>query len=455
VPADRQGDRFVIQEHHARALHWDFRLERDGVLVSWALPKGLPNDPKVNHLAVHTEDHPMEYLTFAGKIPAGEYGGGGVSIWDSGRYETVKWQENEVMVVLDGGRAHGRFVLFRTKGDQWMIHRMDALPRPDWQPMPKRIPPMLATLVEEPPRGDDWAFEMKWDGVRAVVYVDGGRARVMTRNDLDVRDSYPELGDLAASIGSDQVILDGEIVALDAAGRPDFGRLQQRMHVTAPTRVRSLAERIPVTYLIFDLLYSQGTVLLDLPYTERRAALERLRLEGPHWAVPPAFVGTGQAALDSSRELGLEGVVAKSRSSKYQPGRRSRSWLKIKNIRTQEVVVCGWTEGTGNRADRIGALLLGIPDEDGDLGFVGKVGTGFTEATLEQLAAALRPLARQSSPFAGTVPRPVERAAHWVEPDLVGEVAFSEWTTGDARLRHPRWRGLRPDKSPAEVVRET
>lgn len=453
-PAPGGDDRFVIQEHHASALHWDFRLERDGVLVSWALPKGLPEDPKVNHMAVHTEDHPMEYLTFAGEIPAGEYGGGSVSLWDSGRYDTVKWRDDEVMVALHGKRSHGRFVLFQTGGDKWMIHRMDGPPRPDWQAMPELIRPMMATLVPEPPAGD-WTFEMKWDGVRAVVYVDGGRARVMTRNDRDVRASYPELGELAAAIGARRMVLDGEIVALDDQGRPDFGRLQQRMHVTGASTVRSLAARYPVTYLVFDLLYDDGTVLTARPYQDRRAALAELGLEGPHWAVPPAFEGDGAAALASSKALGLEGVVAKRSGSTYQPGKRSRNWLKVKNVRAQEVVVCGWTEGAGNRSGRIGALLLGVPDERGDLRFVGKVGSGFDDPALALLAERLAPLAIDVSPLAGPVPRPVERAAaHWVRPALVGEVTFSQWT-GDGKLRHPSWRGLRPDKAPEDVVRET
>src|SRR4051794_18673791 len=221
-------DTFVIQEHHASALHWDFRLERGGVLVSWAVPKGLPLDPKVNHLAVPTEDHPLEYASFDGDIPAGEYGGGHVSIWDRGTYETQKWREDEVMVVLHGSRVEGRYVLFPTGPKRWMIHRMDAPPTEDWEPLPDLVRPMLAQAGTLPDAQQDqaWAYEMKWDGVRAIVYVDGGRARALTRNDNDVAATYPELAAMAASLGARQLVLDGELVALDREGRPSFSLLQ-------------------------------------------------------------------------------------------------------------------------------------------------------------------------------------------------------------------------------------
>ena len=448
------NDTFVIQEHHARALHWDFRLERDGVLVSWALPKGLPNDPKTNHLAILTEDHPLEYASFSGEIPAGEYGGGTVTIWDHGRYETEKWREDEVIVVLHGQRAQGRFALFKTGGKNWMIHRMDAPARPGWQPMPALIKPMMASPADKPPADEAaWAYEMKWDGLRAVVYVQGGRARVLTRNDRDVSSSFPELSQMAEALGTKELILDGEIVALDKAGRPDFGLLQQRMHVTSATAVRDLAARIGLSYLAFDLLYEDGELLLDKTYDERRKALEALELNGEFWAVPPAFTGGGRQAIESSKELGLEGVIAKRRKSHYQPGKRSRDWLKIKNIRTQEVVIGGWAGGQGKRTGGVGSLLLGVPGPDG-LHYVGKVGTGFTVSMLSDLARMLKPRRRQTSPFVEPPPSAIARDAVWVEPELVGEVAFTEWTS-EGRIRHPSWRGLRPDKSPAEVIRET
>jgi bifunctional non-homologous end joining protein LigD len=421
------GNSFVVQEHHATALHWDFRLERDGVLVSWAVPKGIPPDPKRNHLAVHVEDHPLEYGTFEGTIAHGEYGGGDVTIWDHGTYETQMWSDREVKVVLHGERTEGRFVLFQTGGKNWMMHRMDAPQRDDWEPLPEHVKPMLATLGDLPSDDENWAYEMKWDGVRALVAVEGGRITITSRNDRDVTVSYPELRPLGEQLGTTQVLLDGEIVSFDDKGRPSFGRLQQRMHVASAASARRLAESDPAVYLIFDLLHLDGRSLLKLPYTQRRELLEGLEA--------------------------LEGIVAKRLTSRYTPGRRSGDWVKVKNFRTQEVVVGGWSPGKGRRSGTVGALLLGLPGDDG-LTYIGQVGTGFTDAMLADLSSRLHRIARKTSPFVPDVPRADARDAQWVSPRLVGEVAFGEWTA-DGRLRHPSWRGLRPDKSPNEVVRES
>jgi bifunctional non-homologous end joining protein LigD len=299
----------------------------------------------------------------------------------------------------------------------------------------------------------DWAYEMKWDGVRAVVYIEGGRGRVMTRNDRDVTGTYPEFRDLAASLGTRQVVLDGEIVAFDDKGRPSFGRLQQRMHVTNASQIRSLVKQVPVSYFVFDVLHLDGQPTTGLTYDERRALLDELGVEGPRWSTPPAFVGAGGDALATSQAQGLEGVVAKKRNSRYEPGRRSACWLKVKNLRMQEVVIGGWKPGAGRRAGGIGSLLLGVNTDEG-LVFAGHVGTGFTQRALGDLAAKLGPIERKTSPFADEVPRLHAREARWVTPKYVGEVVFSEWTA-DGRLRHPSWRGLRPDKHPDEVVVES
>ena len=452
-------DTFVIQEHHASALHWDFRLERDGVLVSWAVPKGLPTDPDTNHLAVQTEDHPLEYAGFAGEIPAGEYGGGRVYLWDAGTYECEKWTDREVKVVLHGSRVSGRYVLFRTgragskRQRDWMMHRMDPPPE-GFAPLPGLVRPMLAVLREDLPRDDGaYGYEFKWDGVRTVVYVDGGRPRALSRNDRDVTGSYPELRAMAESLGSRQVVLDGEIVAMDEHGRPSFGTLQQRMHVTNAAQVRRLAASTPATFLAFDVLHLDGQSLLDTTYAERRRILESLDLAGPTWQTPPHFEGGGAAVLEASKQQGLEGIIAKRLDSTYQPGKRSDAWLKLKNLRTQEVVIGGWKPGEGRRKGAIGSLLLGVPGDAG-LDYVGHVGTGFTDKMLRDLEAQLAPLSRDDPPFATAVPRPHAKDARWVEPVVVGEVVFTEWTR-EGRLRHPAWRGLRPDKSASEVVRES
>jgi bifunctional non-homologous end joining protein LigD len=443
---------FVIQEHHARALHWDFRLEHAGVLVSWALPKGIPADPATNHLAVHTEDHPLEYATFEGDIPSGEYGGGRVSIWDHGEYELEKWTETEVKVVLHGSRAQGRYVLFATRGKNWMIHRMDPA-RAGFQPLPARIAPMLALAGPLPASDKGWAYEVKWDGIRAIAYVEGGRVRAFSRNDKDITASFPELRQAGEQLGSRPAVLDGEIVAFGTGGRPDFGRLQQRMHLSAAAQVARRAREYPVSYVVFDVLHLDGQSLLDLPYDERRQRLESLGLSGALVTSDSFRDVRGADILAAAREVGLEGVVAKRLDAPYRPGRRSGEWLKAKNFRTQEVVIGGWTEGNGERSGSLGALLLGIPGPAG-LSYVGKVGTGFGERARRELLSALQPLARKTSPFSAPL-SPAETAlAHFVRPAIVGEVRYGQWTA-DGRLRHPSWRGLRPDKDPAEVARES
>lgn len=448
----RRQPTFVVQEHHARRLHWDLRLERDGVYVSWAVPKGLPAGRGANHLAIHVEDHPLEYGTFEGTIPKGEYGAGTVTIWDRGTYEASLWTDREVTFHLHGQRVDARFALFRTGGDTWMVHRVDPAPA-GWQRLPDRLAPMLATPGELPADEQPWRFELKWDGVRAIASVEGGRARFLSRNDHDITSAYPELHGLGQALGSRPAVLDGEIVALDEHGRPSFEALQPRMQVTDAARARRLAAQAPVSYLIFDVLHLDGASTVDLPYGQRRRLLDSLPLAGERWAVPSNHPGPGADLLAAARASGLEGVVAKRLDSTYQPGRRSRDWVKVKVTRTQEVVIGGWTPGKDNRSSRIGALLLGVPGDAG-LVYVGKVGTGFTEAALDELQRQLQTLRRPTPPFATRVPSADAAGATWLEPDVVGEVRFTEWTSA-GRLRHPAWRGLRPDTAAAQVVRET
>ena len=316
------------------------------------------------------------------------------------------------------------------------------------------VRPMLASPGALPPPEQEqrWAFEMKWDGVRAVVYLDRGDLRVLTRNDREVAATYPELAGLAHQLRDRRMIVDGEVVAFDEAGRPSFGELQARMHVRAPGR--ALLDRVPISLLVFDLLHVDGTSLVGAPYDERRAALEGLELAGDRWAVPPAFDGQGAEALAASQAQGLEGVLAKRHDSVYLPGRRSPHWIKVKHVRMQEVVVGGWSPGAGRRQGGIGSLLLGVPDRDGRLVYAGHVGTGFSDRVLADLGTRLRAAERSTSPFADEVPRAHAKDAHWVTPRLVGEVTFSEWTR-DGRMRHPSWRGLRPDKDPQDVRRES
>ncbi|CEA07161.1 Putative DNA ligase-like protein/MT0965 [Arthrobacter saudimassiliensis] len=509
VPAEpapaREGNSFVIQEHHARRLHWDFRLEHDGVLVSWALPKGPPTSPGKNHLAVQTEDHPLDYATFEGHIPKGEYGGGDVTIWDHGTYEREKWRDGkEVIAVLHGqpdgglagqGSSVRRFALIHTGGgreqgkDNWLIHLMKDQPEPQdgdggdpaedvppppttRRPLPEvpdskavaadmadagmpAVAPMLATLGTRADIGDgeEWGYEMKWDGVRAIADVTPDGVRLISRNGNDMTAAYPELQQLGERLNGERAVLDGEIVALNAAGRPDFGLLQPRMHLTKKREIDAAAARTPVHFMLFDLLWLDGNSLADLTYLQRREILESAVEPEPEGTiqVPPVLQLDLDEAMESSRELGLEGVMAKRLDSTYAPGRRSKAWIKLKHQLTQEVVIVGWRPGKGNRANKVGSLLLAVPDGT-ELQYIGRVGSGLGEKDLAVLGSKLKKMGRKTAPLPD-VPRSDAADAQWVRPALVGEVTYAEMT-GTGKLRHPVWRGLRPDKKPSDVVLE-
>lgn len=311
--------------------------------------------------------------------------------------------------------------------------------------------PMLAQLgTLSSVKGPDWAVEMKWDGVRALVYVEDGAVRLLSRNGKDVTVAYPELQLMASATGGHAAVLDGEVVAFDEAGRPSFEALQPRMHQRQPAAVAHLARTVPVTFMAFDILHLDSESTIALPYTERRGLLESTLTPGYRWQVPVWFAGHAEQAFDASRQLGLEGVVCKRMNSPYRPGRRSPEWTKVKNVSAVEVVIGGWKPGGGRRSGMIGSLLLGAYDPAGRLRYVGHVGTGFTQAMLRDLGELLAPLEREEPPFDEPVPREHARDAHWVEPRVVGEVQYAE-VTGDGRLRHPSWRGLRPDREPSEA----
>lgn len=337
-------------------------------------------------------------------------------------------------------------------------------------PMLQGIVPMLAKPGQMPANDSDYGFEMKWDGIRAILYLDRGRGRLASRNLLDITRQYPETQLLAEEQGASRLVLDGEIVALDGDGRPSFGRLQNRMGVASDQAVRQLTATTPVTYMIFDLLYRDGDSLLNEPYARRRDLLKEMKLSGRTWQTPDHVAGNGPAVQAISRRLGLEGVMAKRLDSLYQPGKRTGAWLKIKNQMRQEMVIGGWLPGSGARSGRIGALMVGCYDampgaadtapRDGHssdgcgeqrLVYAGRVGTGFSGRMLDELAAMLQPLRRADSPFC---PDPGLREAVFVEPLLVCEVEFTQWTA-HGTLRHPSFKGLRDDKDPREVIRET
>lgn len=484
------GGIFVIQEHHARRYHLDLRLEHDGVLASWALPRGVPETPARNNLAVQTEDHPMEYATFAGIIPKGEYGAGTMSIWDSGTFECEKWRDGkEVIATLTGqpgGGLHGtkRFALIHTGAEpnHWLIHLMKEQPghpkrttaqpgvgskqtadpeevRPEELQAPKIAPMLAGSGTEDDAREGEWLYELKWDGIRAIMTGSGGRIRLTSRNGKDMTGTYPELTDPAGWPQHD-FVADGEIVAFDQSGRPSFARLQQRMNLLKPGDIERARQLVPVRLMLFDLVFDAGgskspADLRSLPLRERRERLdefvERLPPSDCPIHVSPVLEHDLNDIMDSAAELGVEGVMAKRADSRYLPGKRSRAWIKLKLGRMQEVVVGGWRPGLGGRSGGLGALLVGIPDGD-KLRYAGRVGSGFKDWQLRDILQRVKDHEQGESPF-HEVPREDAATARWVEPVLVGEVSFSDWTeTG--RLRHPVWRGWRPDKHPDDIRRE-
>lgn len=483
--ADRP--RFVIQEHHARRLHYDLRLERDGVLVSWAVPRGIPETTERNHLAVMTEPHPMEYLSFHGEIPPGEYGAGTMTIWDTGVYDLEKWRDDEIIITLHGtpggAASDARLVLIRTGGSgeksQWLLHRMkteaasatagsklpaasglsDAEDQETASDATGSPAPMLAvssspgTARATAERWGPWV-EFKWDGVRAIAHWDGERMRLRARSGTDITARYPELtgDDADLGLGDTPLVLDGEIVALDEAGRPSFPLLQNRMHLTKARDIARERDRTPADFFVFDLLQHGDRDVTELPLRERRRLLESAVTDAkPPLTVPPVTDDL-DAALATARELDLEGAVVKDPSSRYRVGVRSDEWLKVKLTRTQDVVVGAIRPGKGSRRGGIGSLLLGIPDDDGSLQYAGRVGSGFSDAELARLTAALDPLRTDENPFV-EIPAADASDALWVRPELVGEVEFAEFTPGGI-LRHARWRGLRPDREPGDVRRD-
>jgi bifunctional non-homologous end joining protein LigD len=327
--------------------------------------------------------------------------------------------------------------------------------RPGWSPLPASLAPMLA-LPGSPPTGRlaEWAVEMKWDGVRALAFIENGQVRLVSRAGKDISATYPDLAGLGAAVTGGQALLDGEIVAF-TDGRPDFEALQPRMHVASADAAFRLSATIPVTYLAFDALQADGVRLTPLPYVERREILNTLISNGPRWLAPPNFPGPDlDAVRAASVANGLEGVVAKRLNSVYEPGARPGSWLKVKNHLTQEVVVAGWKPGQGNRTGLVGSLLVGVHSDSGALLYAGHVGTGFSDPVLRMLTGRLDALRRPDSPFDGPVPAEYARPAVWVQPRLVIEVTFDRWTRA-GRMRAPAYRGLRDDKDPADVVRET
>jgi bifunctional non-homologous end joining protein LigD len=442
----RKGSRpiFVVQRHDARRLHYDFRLERDGALASWAVPKGVPLELGARSLAVHVEDHPIEYATFAGQIPAGEYGAGSVEIWDEGTYDLVEEKPNgQLTVRLHGRRLNGEWTLVPAhldgKEQNWLLIRRSG----DGEAAVAHVEfaPMLATPADHVPVGAGWQFEVKFDGYRAIAYVSRGDVTLRSRNGKDLSERFASVAtQVEHAVKTPSAVLDGEVCRLDPTGRSSFSELQRGTG--------------PLVYYVFDLLEEDGVPLVDLPLTERRARLRQLLDRRNRTVLWSEDFADGSALLHAASDQKLEGVIAKRADSRYLAGRRTRDWLKIKVQREQEFVIAGYTRGAGRRAGTFGSLVLGVYD-DGELRYVGNVGTGFDDAEIRKLLGLLEPLHRDEAPFREVpkLPRVRRSDVHWVEPRLVAEVRFGEWTH-DGHLRHPAYLGLRDDKDASEVVAE-
>ena len=512
--------RFVVQRHRATALHYDTRLEVNGVLVSWAVPRGPTLDPDEKRLAMRTEDHPIEYFDFEGTIPRGEYGAGDAIIWDWGTFEPEETDDpaqairaGELKFRLFGERLRGRYTIVRTSGrggrrderEQWLLikKRDEAAvdgwdaedfppsvktgrtndevkeglaprfeqppPTPDVAPdlslaraerLPDFVPPMMATLTDAAFDDEDWLYEVKWDGYRVQAVVSAGTARIWTRNRVDAATYFPNLAGPAPWIDAEQAIVDGEVVAFDEEGRPSFSRLQEktglralematrRADPDAPKLTREEREAIPMTYMVFDLLHLDGRSLVDVPLEHRKHLLRRVLRPDGLVRYASHVVGDGIDFTQAAAEKGLEGIVAKRRLSAYQPGRRSRDWLKIKLRREQEVVVVGWLPGQGTHKD-LGSLIVAV-NEDGGLRHAGQVGSGITARMRKDLLAAMEPIRRSDAPLAR---KPRLPQARWVEPRIVIRAEFTDWTR-DKLLRQAAFKGIELDRDPAKVVRE-
>ena len=430
----------MVHRHHASRLHYDLRLEQNGVLKSWAVPKGLPPRPGIKRLAVSVEDHPLEYVNFEGAIPKGEYGGGMMWKFAQGRYQLTKEKKDGFYFRLQSRELNAEYRTYHTKENQWLLERVDN-PQTDWLRDP--IEPMLARLAQKPPDSADYSYEVKWDGIRALISLDEGQITIHGRNRLDVTKQFPELLVPEQAFRATSALFDGEIVCLESDGRPNFRDVIHRMQQNTEGGIERAKAKHPAVCYLFDCLYLDGRAIVNEPLTRRREWLEdAVRKSSPYRV--SEVVEDGAAFFEAVKQMGLEGIMAKQRQSTYLPGKRSDSWLKIKAHQTLECLIIGYTKGTGDREATFGALHLGEVDGS-ELKYVGKVGTGFDDHSLKAVFSELKKLT--------TIKRPIKEKplddsqTTWVEPKLICEVQFVSLTK-DGLLREPVFVRLRPDLSP-------
>jgi bifunctional non-homologous end joining protein LigD len=432
-----EGDAFVLHRHHATRLHYDLRLEHEGILRSWAVPKGLPPRPGIMRLAVPTEDHPLEYINFEGTIPKGQYGGGEIWIFGRGKYEITWEKKNGFHFRLEGGGISAEYMMHQTGGKEWLLQRVDR-PQVDWLRDP--VAPMLAQSAGKPPDGEDYLYEVKWDGIRAMIALDEGEIRIHSRNRQDITRKFPELLKPERAFRATSALFDSEIVCLDDAGKPVFRNVIHRMQQTGEGAVSRALARYPAVCYVFDCLYLDGKPIVNEPLTRRRAWMEDSIRKNSPYRVSEAL-DDGVELFDAAVKMGLEGVMAKARNSIYSAGERGSQWLKIKERRTMECVIVGYTKGKGGRESMFGALQLAVL-QGGSLRYAGKVGTGFDEESMKETSARMKKIKRKERPVSE---KPVDDAQTvWIEPVLICEVQYSSLTK-DGKLREPVFLRLRPD----------
>jgi bifunctional non-homologous end joining protein LigD len=444
APLSSEGHEFVVHRHHATRLHYDLRLEQKGTLRSWAVPKGLPQRPGIKRLAVSVEDHPMSYISFEAEIPKGQYGGGMMWIYARGKWDLIKQKKDGFYFRLNSREVNAEYRLINTRDKDWLLDRLDQ-PQVDW--LRGGIEPMLADIRDKPFDSDDYIYEVKWDGIRALISLDEEELTIRSRNGRVITMQFPELNIPSQAFRASSALIDAEIVCLDEKGKPVFQHVIRRLQQSTESGVARLRERFPATCYVFDVLYLDGRPVVAEPLERRREWLEDAIRETPVYRVSQAF-NEGKSLYDAAVKMGLEGIIAKLKTSTYTPGRRNPAWLKIKSHRSQDCVIAGYTQGKGDRESAFGALQLACY-KDGKLVYVGKVGTGFDSRRLAETIEVLKTLSKAERPFET---RPLDDAQTvWLEPSLVCEVRYSS-ITKDEQLREPVFIRMRPDKAPEECV---